>query len=91
MIEPFRQKTITRLKKAKGQLDGILKMIETDVYCPKILTQVLALQGSIKGVNALIMENHLNTCGRERLASKDPDVREEFIQELMKVCDLSSR
>lgn len=90
MIDPFKQKALNRLKRSKGQLDGIIKMIEEDKYCIDILTQVLALHGGLKGVSDLVLESHLNTCG-SKLSEKNSKTKQEFITELMKVCDLSSR
>jgi len=91
MIEPYKKKALIRLKKAKGQIDGIIKMIEEDKYCGDILTQMLALQGAVKGVAPLLVESHLHTCGEKKLTSKDPQEKEDFIKEIIKVCELSSR
>ena len=41
MIDPFKTKVINRLKKAKGQIDGLMGMIENDKYCMDVLTQSL--------------------------------------------------
>lgn len=91
MIEPFKKKAILRLKKARGQIDGIIKMIEDDKYCIDVMTQVLALQGSVKGVGPLVLESHLNTCSTAHLASNNSAKKQKFIAELIKVCELSSR
>lgn len=91
MIEPYQKKALNRLKRAKGQIDGIIRMIEDDKYCADILTQVLALMGAIKGVSPLIVESHLHTCGAEHLNSKNKQKREKFIREIVKACELSSR
>lgn len=91
MIEPFKKKSITRLKQAKGQLDAVIKMIEEDQYCADIITQVLALQGVLKGVTPMILESHLNTCGAEHLNSTNKAKRDKFIKEIIKTCELSSR
>lgn len=91
MINPFKMQTVKRLKKAKGQLEGLIRMVETDQYCPKILIQLLALQGAIKKIAPLILESHLHTCGAEHLASPDHTKKEKFIRELVKVCELSGR
>ena len=76
MIEPYKKKTINRLKRARGQIDGILKMIEEDSYCSDIITQVLALQGAIRGTTSIILDSHLHTCGAKHLGSKDKAKRE---------------
>lgn len=91
MIEPFEKKALDRLKRSKGQIEGIIKMIEDGKYCVDILTQVLALQGSLKGLSSLILESHLNTCSGKHLNSKDSAVKQKFIAELVKVCELSNR
>ena len=90
MIQPFKDLALKRLKKAKGQIDGIIKMTEQGKYCPDILTQVLALQGSIKGILPVILESHLTTCGKA-LSSSDADTKKQFIKELVRICELSSR
>lgn len=91
MIDPFKHKVLARLKKARGQIDGLIKMIDGDQYCIDILTQILALNGSMRGISNLTLESHLNTCGSKNLASNDPEVRQKFIKEVLKAWDLSSR
>lgn len=91
MIEPYKKKALARLRRAKGQLDGIVKMIEDDKYCGDVITQILALQGAIKGIGSTIVESHLHTCGVKNLSSNNPKVKEKFIKEIIKVCELSGR
>ncbi len=91
MIDPFKTKVVNRLKKAKGQIDGLISMIENDKYCMDVLTQSLALQGSLKGIGPLILESHLNSCAKEKLTSKDSVERQKFIKEIVKSCELSGR
>lgn len=90
MIEPFKDKTLKRLKRAKGQLEGIIKMVEEGKYCVDIIIQLLALEGALKGVSILVLESHLNSCGYN-LSSKDPAVKQKFIKELVRITDLSKR
>lgn len=90
MIDPYKSKALNRLRRAKGQIDGLIKLIEDEKYCIDILTQVLALQGAVKGLGPLILESHLNTCGT-KIASKDKSVKTKFIKEILKVCELSGR
>lgn len=80
-----------RLKRMKGQLEGIIRMIEQDQYCADIITQVLALQGALKGVPPLILESHLHTCGAEHLHSDDEKKKQKFIREIVKTIELSNR
>ncbi|MFH0821006.1 MAG: metal-sensitive transcriptional regulator [Candidatus Peregrinibacteria bacterium] len=91
MIEPYKTKALERLKRANGQIQGIIRMIEEDKYCADVLTQLLALQGALKGVMPLVLENHLTTCGPKQLGSNDSAKRKKFIKEIVKACELSSR
>lgn len=75
----------------RGQIDGVIKMVEEDKYCIDIMTQLLAVQGSLKGIGSLLLESHLNTCGTEKLASKNPKEKEQFIQELVRSFQLANR
>lgn len=91
MIDPFKTKAINRLKRTKGQIEAIIKMIEEDTYCVDVLTQILAVQGSVKNLAPLILESHLNTCSIKHLTSKDPREKEKFIQELVKAFQFANR
>ena len=47
---------------AKGQLDGVSKMIEEDKYCLDISNQILAVIAMLKKVNHEIISAHLRHC-----------------------------
>ena len=47
---------------AKGQLEGISKMIDEDKYCIEISNQILASIAMLKRANNEILEAHLNHC-----------------------------
>ena len=76
---------ITRLvKTARGQLDGVLKMIEDDRYCIDISNQLLAAMAVIKKANREIIRAHLGCCVREAIESGDA---EQKINELTALMD----
>ena len=56
-----------KLKIARGQLDGILQMIDDDRYCVDISNQLLATQSLLKSANQQIMRAHIEGCVREAL------------------------
>ena len=69
---------ITRsVKIARGQLDGILRMIEEDRYCVDISNQLLATQALLKRVNQEIIQAHIRGCVREGLQSDEPNPKLE--------------
>ena len=54
-----------RLKIARGHLEKVIRMVETDEYCIDILHQSQAVQKALKETNSLILENHLQTCVKD--------------------------
>ena len=57
-----RKKALQSLKTARGQIDGIIKMIEDDRYCVDILVQISAIRSAIDNVGTMILENHIKGC-----------------------------
>lgn len=53
------------LRTAKGQIDGILKMIDEERYCLEISSQISAAQSILKKVNIEILSNHLSHCVKD--------------------------
>lgn len=78
---------VTRsVKIARGQLDGILRMIEDDRYCVDISNQLLATQALLKRVNQEILRAHIRGCVREGLHTDEPNPKlEEALQLLEKL------
>ena len=71
---------VTRLlKTARGQLDGILKMVEEDRYCLDISNQLMATQSILGKANAAVLQAHMAHCVREAVAAGDA---EEKLEEL---------
>ncbi len=52
----------SKLKTARGQLDGIIKMIEEDRYCVDISTQILSAIGLLKKANIDVLNSHIRSC-----------------------------
>ena len=50
-----------RINIIKGQMDGLLKMIDNNEYCIDLLNQSLAIQNSLKSLDSLLLERHLET------------------------------
>ena len=68
------------LKTARGQLDGIIKMVEDDRYCVDISHQVMATGAILSRANKEILTAHLKHCVNE---AKTPQEREQKIDELV--------
>lgn len=57
-----KQQALKALKTAKGQIDGIIKMIEEGRYCIDISNQIFASSALLKRANLLILKQHMNHC-----------------------------
>ena len=57
-----KQKVSKLLKTARGQIDGILKMIEEDRYCVDISNQIMATQAVLKKANMEVLTAHCKGC-----------------------------
>ena len=76
------QRTVLRLlKTARGQLDGIIKMVEEDRYCMDISQQVTAADALLRRANREILTAHLKHCVEQAENDKE---RSDKIDELVK-------
>lgn len=76
------------LKTARGQMDGLMKMVEEDRYCIDISNQLLATQSILKKVNRLIIEAHMAHCMKDAIGTDDAG---EKLKELMTLFDKMSK
>lgn len=77
-------KVLRLLKTARGQLDGLVKMVEEDRYCMDISNQLLATQALLRTINRQVLHAHLNSCVKDSLGQEDAA---EKIQEIVSVLD----
>lgn len=74
------QKVNRLLKTARGQIDGILRMVEEDRYCMEISQQLMATEAILNKANKEILTAHLKSCVTN--ARTDAE-REEKVDELV--------
>lgn len=77
-----RKMALTQLKTARGQLDGIIKMIETGRYCIDISNQILASQALLRKAQKHILVQHMQHCVLDAMNSDDPDLKIEKNNEI---------
>ena len=59
--------TVARmLKTARGQIDGVLNLIEQDRYCIDISNQIQAAQALLGKANAEVLKAQVHSCVRKR-------------------------
>jgi CsoR family transcriptional regulator, copper-sensing transcriptional repressor len=51
-----------RLRKIKGQIEGIEKMVEADADCSDVLMQVVSARQALKSFSERVIESHMREC-----------------------------
>ncbi|MFV8249512.1 metal-sensitive transcriptional regulator [Bdellovibrio bacteriovorus] len=72
-----------RLTKVRGQIDGIIKMIDERRYCPDILIQLRAASKALQAVEAEIMQTHIHGCVQTAIKSRNEKDVTTKINEIM--------
>ena len=71
------------LKTCKGQLEGIIKMLEDERYCIDISNQIIASQGLLKKANKILLTQHMHHFLNE--AIQNDEERSEKIEEVVEI------
>ena len=71
---------LNRLKTARGHLDAVVRMVEDQAYCPEVMKQLSAVQGSLERASRIMLRNHLETCVAAAMVAGRAD---EIVDELM--------
>lgn len=83
---------VTRLlKTARGQIDGILKMIEEDQYCVDISNQIMASEAILRRANKEVIRAHMEHCVKDAFQGDDPQEMATKIDEVMTILDKMSK
>lgn len=78
-----RKKALQSLKTSKGQIEGIIKMIEDGRYCMDISNQIVAAQSLLRKANMLILKQHLNHCVKDALINNAGEEKVDEIIDLL--------
>ena len=64
---------LARLSRAEGQVRGIARMVDEDVYCIDVLTQVSAATKALESVALGLLDDHLKHCVVDAVAQGGPE------------------
>lgn len=53
---------IVRLRRIKGQIEALEKMVESDTDCSDLLMQVVAARRAMKSFGEEVLESHMHAC-----------------------------
>jgi DNA-binding FrmR family transcriptional regulator len=86
-----KNQALTNFKKAKTHLEKVIKMTGDNVYCIDLMQQNLAVIGLLKSAHQMLMENHLNSCFKNAMASSNEKKKQSMIEEILKVTKFASK
>jgi DNA-binding FrmR family transcriptional regulator len=70
-----------RLKRARGQVDGIDRMLEENRPCAEILQQIAAAQEALRAAGKLMVRSYLEKCATDGIkAGRTREVYDEFLE-----------
>ncbi len=87
MMNSEKVKAIQALKTSKGQIEGIIKMIEDERYCMDVSNQIMAAQSLLKKANILILKQHIQHCVKTAIRDGSEESGEEKIQEIISLLE----
>ena len=76
---------LNRLNRIEGQVRGIKRMVENDVYCPDILIQVSAVNAALNSFNKVLLAEHIRTCVAEDIKEGKDETIDELVLVLQKL------
>jgi CsoR family transcriptional regulator, copper-sensing transcriptional repressor len=68
---------LTRLRRIEGQIRGLQRMVEQDVYCIDVLTQVSAVTRALQAVALGLLEDHLGHCVTQAIEQGGPEAQDK--------------
>jgi DNA-binding FrmR family transcriptional regulator len=74
-----KQAMVSRMNRIEGQIRGITRMIDEDVYCDDILHQFMSVESAIAGVKKTLLEAHMKGC----IVHQIQDGKVEAVDELL--------
>ena len=66
-------------------------MSEKNEYCIDIMQQNLAVIGLLRSAHEMLMENHLNSCFKTAMASRNEKKKQQMTEEILKVTKLFNK
>lgn len=75
-----------RLKRVRGQVDGLERMLDDNRPCLDILTQVAAAQEALRGVSRLMVRNYIERCASAAIkAGREEEVYDQLMEVVFKL------
>lgn len=79
------KKLLNRLSRIEGQIRGIRRMLETDAYCPDILTQSAAATAALNAFSRELLSEHIRGCVKNDILEGHDETIDELLDTLRKM------
>jgi DNA-binding FrmR family transcriptional regulator len=73
-----KQALLNRLRRIEGQVRGLQRMVDDEVYCIDILTQVSAATRALENVALALLDDHLRHCVADAARISDEAATEKL-------------
>jgi len=75
-----------RLRRVRGQVEGLERMLADNRPCIDILTQVSATQEALRGIGRLMVRNYLERCAAAAIkGGREHEVYDELMEIIFKL------
>ncbi len=80
-----KEKVQNRLRRIEGQVRGVQRMVDEEVYCVDVLTQISSVVSALEKVGAILLKDHVEHCVRESIEKGEN--ADEKIEELTRAVE----
>lgn len=77
-----------RLAKIMGQIKAIDRMIDEDVPCEDILSQISAAKSALNKAGQVVLEGHINHCIKDAVEEGDESKIENFTKAIERFANM---
>jgi CsoR family transcriptional regulator, copper-sensing transcriptional repressor len=91
MAKDNKPATVKRLNRIKGQVRGLIRMVEDERYCIDIVTQIGAVRAALRRVEEEILRDHVAHCVDHAIKSGNKADQRRKVSELMDVMGRAGR
>lgn len=89
-MEPEKKEVLLRLRRIEGQIRGLQRMVEGDVPCADVLTQVAAATAAMKKVGMVIVKTYMEECldkTQKKVGARRGDALRDFQKAVSRYID----
>lgn len=77
------KKVLNRLKRARGQLDAVIRAVEEGRHCRDIVTQLAAVNSAVQRAGFTVISTAMRECvADDSTPQEDPETRIEELEKL---------